>query len=101
MTETLELPKVDISDVLITPEPIFEGSYPEVSQQLFEYSKKVQKQAFINALFKMGKLNFNRGKRPHRKDGTKYSGVPRVERTEKTRSTAKMKKISRRKNRGK
>ena len=106
MTDTLELvdtspkiPKVDISDVLMSPEPLFEGSYPEVSEQLETYAHNKLRGSFLTAMIRTGKLNRTAGKRPKRADGTKYTSVPKPLRKAAARSKKKIARASRQKNR--
>lgn len=97
--ETKELPKLDISDVLIAPKPLFEGSYPEVSEQLATYSKNRLRGLFLTAMLRTGKLNRPVGKRPKRADGTKHTSIPKTKKKAIARSKAKIAKASRQKNR--
>ena len=86
---------LNISDILIAPEP-----FPDVAEQLSSYAKNRLKIQCYSAMFRMGKLNVYRGKRPHRtEDGTKYTSVPKAQRKSSTRAKTKIVKASRKKNR--
>jgi len=96
----LDIPasKISTPDLLVSPKPL-EGVYPLVAEQLEEYGKKRNKEQFVVAMFRTGKLAVNRGKRPHRPDGTKYTSVPTAQRKIAARSKSKIQKASRQKNR--
>ena len=90
-TSVLDL---DISDVLITPEP-----FPDVAEELARYAKEQKRGMSLATLIKIGKIRIPQGKRPHRADGTKYTSVPTAQRKVATRSKSKIQKDSRQKNR--